>query len=81
MALDGSCRTPIAALARIQAGTLSFLGEVLTPDGKHRWRRRQAILLGSDPGQQAALLGARLGAEIAAEAGPLYKAHFGDRGW
>jgi hypothetical protein len=26
-------------------------------------------------------LGLRLGAEIRAEAGPLYQAHFGDRGW
>jgi hydroxymethylbilane synthase len=80
-ALDGSCRTPIAALARVQDGTLSFLGEVLTPDGKHRWRRHQTIFLRSDPAGEAVLLGARLGAEIAAEAGPLYRAHFGDRGW
>jgi hydroxymethylbilane synthase len=32
-ALDGSCRTPIAGLARIADGTLSFRGEVLAPDG------------------------------------------------
>src|SRR5476651_83834 len=38
-ALDGSCRTPSAALAKIMGGNLSFLGEVLTPDGKHCWRR------------------------------------------
>jgi hypothetical protein len=53
----------------------------LTPDGKHRWRRHQTIFLRSDPAGEAVLLGARLGAEIAAEAGPLYRAHFGDRGW
>jgi hydroxymethylbilane synthase len=80
-ALDGSCRTPIAALARIEAGTLTFLGEVLTPDGKHRWRRHGQVALGNTPFETAAALGARLGAEIVAEAGPLYKAHFGDFGW
>jgi hydroxymethylbilane synthase len=80
-ALDGSCRTPIAALARIEGGTLTFLGEVLTPDGRHRWRRREAVPLGSDALETARALGAKLGAEIVAEAGPLYKAHFGDNGW
>ncbi|MEY4706876.1 MAG: Porphobilinogen deaminase [Pseudomonadota bacterium] len=80
-ALDGSCRTPIAALARITDGTLDFLGEVLTPDGKHRWRRRESVALGSDSGETARALGAKLGADIVAEAGPLYKAHFGDHGW
>lgn len=32
-ALDGSCRTPIAGLARISGSTLRFRGEVLAPDG------------------------------------------------
>jgi hydroxymethylbilane synthase len=32
-ALDGSCRTPIAGLARVEGGALSFRGEVLAPDG------------------------------------------------
>jgi hydroxymethylbilane synthase len=80
-ALDGSCRTPIAALARIADGTLMFLGEVLTPDGKHCWRRRETVALGANATETARALGARLGAEIVAEAGPLYKAHFGDNGW
>jgi hydroxymethylbilane synthase len=80
-ALDGSCRTPIAALAQIADGKLSFLGEVLTPDGKHCWRRRESVALGGDAQETARALGARLGAEIVAEAGPLYKAHFGDNGW
>jgi len=80
-ALDGSCRTPIAALAKITGGNLSFLGEVLTPDGKHCWRRRETVALGGDAVETARALGARLGAEIVAEAGPLYKAHFGDNGW
>jgi len=80
-ALDGSCRTPIAALAEIADGKLNFLGEVLTPDGKHCWRRRESMALGSDARETARALGTKLGAEIVAEAGPLYKAHFGDNGW
>lgn len=32
-ALDGSCRTPIAGLATLDHGVLSFRGEVLAPDG------------------------------------------------
>jgi hydroxymethylbilane synthase len=80
-ALDGSCRTPIAATASFTDGELSFLGEVLTPDGKHCWRRRESVVLGADPSGTARALGLRLGTEIKAEAGPLYTAHFGDRGW
>jgi hydroxymethylbilane synthase len=80
-ALDGSCRTPIAALATLTAQELSFLGEVLTPDGKQRWRRTGTALLGTDPVQAAAALGHRLGAEIAAAAGDAYRSHIGDGGW
>jgi hydroxymethylbilane synthase len=80
-ALDGSCRTPIAAMAAVNNGNLSFLGEVLTPDGRHCWRRREVVVLGSDGMATARALGLRLGAEIKAEAGPLYQAHFGDKGW
>jgi hydroxymethylbilane synthase len=77
-ALDGSCRTPIAALARIENDRLRFIGEVLTPDGKHRWRR-EGECAGTHADGMA--LGAKLGADIRAEAGPLYAAHFGDKGW
>jgi len=80
-ALDGSCRTPIAALARIVDGRLTLLGEVLTPDGKHRWRREESVDFGSDALAAARALGLKLGADIRAEAGPLYTAHFGDQGW
>ena len=31
--LDGSCRTPIAALARLKSGKITFHGMILTPDG------------------------------------------------
>jgi hydroxymethylbilane synthase len=80
-ALDGSCRTPIAAMAKIVDGTLAFLGEVLTPDGKHCWRRETSTVLDADPVATARALGLQMGAEIKAEAGPLYQTHFGDNGW
>ncbi|MEJ0058682.1 MAG: hydroxymethylbilane synthase [Terricaulis sp.] len=68
-ALDGSCRTPIAALARFDAGQLSFVGETLTPDGARCWRREDAITLGSDAIADARALGERLGHSIRDEAG------------
>ncbi len=68
-ALDGSCRTPIAALARCDGKRLAFIGETLTPDGKRRWRRETGIVLGQDALADARALGARLGAEIRGEAG------------
>ena len=80
-ALDGSCRTPIAANATITDGMLAFLGEVLTPDGKHCWRRRESVALGPNAHATARALGLKLGAEIRIEAGPLYQSHFGDNGW
>ncbi len=35
--LEGSCRTPIAGLARLEAGRLGFRGEVLRLDGSERF--------------------------------------------
>lgn len=68
-ALDGSCRTPIGALARVRGDQLSFSGETLTPDGKFCWRRQQTITLGGDAIAEARALGRALGAEIRDEAG------------
>jgi hydroxymethylbilane synthase len=68
-ALDGSCRTPIAALARKDGDALMFLGEALTPDGTARWRRRETIALGGDPIAQVRALGRTLGETIRDEAG------------
>jgi hydroxymethylbilane synthase len=68
-ALDGSCRTPIGALARVDGAALSFIGETLTPDGTARWRRTATINLGANPATEARALGARLGREIRDEAG------------
>ena len=77
-ALDGSCRTPIAALGMIVDGKICLRGEVLTPDGKHRWRRQSDCAATLEDG---IALGAKLGGEIRVEAGPLYSAYFGDMGW
>lgn len=68
-ALDGSCRTPISALARISGRELRFLGELLTPNGTARWRRSESIALSSNAIADAQALGARLGADIREEAG------------
>jgi hydroxymethylbilane synthase len=35
--LEGSCRTPIAGLARLEAGRLRLMGEVLRTDGSERF--------------------------------------------
>lgn len=68
-ALDGSCRTPIGALARVHGAEMRFIGETLTPDGTARWRRTETIGLGADAIAQARALGAKLGGEIREEAG------------
>jgi hydroxymethylbilane synthase len=87
-ALDGSCRTPIGALATIQDGTLSFLGEVLSPDGAQHWRREEAIALGGITEAaalggitEAAALGRKLGRLIRAEAGEEFIQNLDKRGW
>jgi hydroxymethylbilane synthase len=80
-ALDGSCRTPIGALARLNGNQLHFLGEVLTPDGKMRWRREERITLGADAKTEAARLGRKLGGEIRAEAGETFIQSLEKRGW
>lgn len=76
-ALDGSCRTPIGALARINNGVLHFLGEILTPDGETRWRREESTALGGDAVGDAAAFGRRIGAQIRAEAGETFNSKSG----
>ena len=68
-ALDGSCRTPIGALATVENRRLNFFGEVLTPDGSKRWRRTTMIELEGNFQEAADALGRRLGADIRNEAG------------
>ncbi|NNC36994.1 MAG: hydroxymethylbilane synthase [Acidimicrobiales bacterium] len=68
-ALDGSCRTPIAALAEIDGDKLHFRGEVFTPGGDKNYARSARISLGDTPYQAAIATGIALGQEIRAEAG------------
>lgn len=56
-ALDGSCRSPIAGLARVADGRLRFHGEVLVPDGKDWADTRVELQLGSEPHAEAAKAG------------------------
>jgi hydroxymethylbilane synthase len=78
-ALDGSCRTPIGALATIQDDKLSLVGEVLSPDGAQHWRRQETITLGGIA--EAAALGRKLGGLIRAEAGEDFIQNLDKRGW
>ena len=72
-ALDGSCRTPIAALAQIDGDQLRFRGQALSPDGRHSFERDVIISIPADFGEDAQrdayALGYSLGAEIRNEAG------------
>ncbi|MET4104560.1 hydroxymethylbilane synthase [Roseovarius sp. MBR-78] len=64
-ALDGSCETPIAALAEIDGGTLRLRGEILRPDGSARHADDA-----SAPIEDGAALGAEMAARLLAEGGP-----------
>lgn len=63
--LDGSCRTPIAALARLDGDALTFDTKVLSPDGRQVFTAHR-IGAAAD----AAALGADAGAEIKAQLPP-----------
>jgi hydroxymethylbilane synthase len=58
--LEGSCRTPIAGLARLEAGRLRLMGEVLRTDGSERFdvavegAPADAERLGRDAGSELA---------------------------
>jgi hydroxymethylbilane synthase len=57
-ALDGSCRTPIAGYARVEAGRVHFRGLIIRPDGSemHETTRMgmaaDAVALGTDAGNE-----------------------------
>lgn len=42
-ALDGSCRTPLAGLAEVEAEMIRFRGQVLTTDGRNSWSVSRAF--------------------------------------
>ena len=73
-ALDGSCRTPIAAHASLRHGTLSLAGEVLSPDGTHRWAQSVTLPLEGDPRTAAAEIGTRLGQAVRQSGGEALEA-------
>ncbi|MBV8131432.1 MAG: hydroxymethylbilane synthase [Alphaproteobacteria bacterium] len=64
-ALDGSCRTPIAALGELDGDRLRLEGLLLKPDGSAEVRARRTGGIGD-----AQRLGTELGAELRRRAGP-----------
>ncbi|MDQ6867739.1 MAG: hydroxymethylbilane synthase [Pseudomonadota bacterium] len=58
--LDGSCKTPIAAYARVEAGTVDFHAIVLKPDGSRVFETEA-----SGPLRDAAQLGEMAGHDLA----------------
>jgi hydroxymethylbilane synthase len=60
--LDGSCRTPVGALSRVEGGGLSLKGEILSLDGQ-TWFASEAT--GEDP----TALGETVGRDLVAQAG------------
>ncbi|VAW00127.1 Porphobilinogen deaminase [hydrothermal vent metagenome] len=76
--LDGSCRTPIAALAQLSGFELSFTGEVYLPDGSQKWQRKIKQTLPKTAPLAALLpiaasLGETAGRSITDEAGDLVR--------
>ncbi len=67
-ALDGSCRTPIAALAVIDDGQIWLRGQAFSQDGQV-YQRQTRTSLGDNPVRAAQECGARMGGEVKAEAG------------
>jgi len=65
--LDGSCRTPIAALAEIKNDRLALRALIALPDGSEY--HREAI---EGPAAQAAELGRKAGQALRAKAGPAF---------
>lgn len=63
--LDGSCHTPIAALAETEGDRLTLEGLLLMPDGSAERRARRAGSLA-----EAAVIGSALGEELRRSAGP-----------
>ncbi len=60
--LDGSCRTPVGALSRLDGQTLVLKGQILSLDGKTAF---DAAATGADPEQ----LGRQVGENLIAQAG------------
>ncbi len=63
-ALDGSCRTPIAGLARVEGDRIAFDGTIITPDGTEAHD-----IFAEGATRDAERIGSRAGADIRAKAG------------
>ncbi|MDP3660668.1 hydroxymethylbilane synthase [Phenylobacterium sp.] len=70
-ALEGSCRTPIGAYARLEGGRLKLVVEALSPDGRLRFRHQgdAELSAAADPHEAARDLGLALGHAVREEAG------------
>lgn len=68
--LDGSCRTPIAALARIEGDRISLDGLLFLPDGSRHWAVHRV-----GAAADADAIGRDAGAELKRAAGDVYFAH------
>ncbi len=66
--LDGNCRTPIAAHLFAEENDWRLEGEVLSPDGRQRWRASGRCRIGASDVQLAAL-GLSLATELRHDAG------------
>lgn len=63
-ALDGSCRTPIAAYATLDGREMTLRGEALSPDGRNRWADRATVTLGAQAPDMAWKAGFALGLRV-----------------
>jgi hydroxymethylbilane synthase len=76
-ALDGSCRTPIAAHLFDRGEDWQLIGEVLALDGQQRWRADGSCRKGASQAQLVAL-GRAVAADIRKAAGGTLPAFVGD---
>jgi hydroxymethylbilane synthase len=67
LALDGSCRTPIAGHAAVEGDVLTFRGMILKPDGSEVHEAAR-----SGPVSEAEALGRSAGEELRARGGPSF---------
>lgn len=70
--LDGSCRTPIAGLAVIEAGEIVFQGEALSLDGAERHAATRRLAYFENCENEAAAKGAEAAEEVRAAAGEAF---------
>lgn len=64
-ALDGSCRTPLAAFAQIEGDEITLVGMIMSPDGQRVFRHEDKA-----PISDAEKLGSDLAGHLRAQAGP-----------